>query len=141
MPNESLEQLAKRDYEFGFTTDIEMDIVEPGLNVDVIRFISAKKGEPEWMIDWRLGAFARWQKMVEPHHWAKVSYPPIDYQAIRYYAAPKKQVKLDSLDDLDPELRRTYEKLGISLNEQKRLAGVAVDAVFDSVSVATTFKK
>ncbi len=141
MPNESLEQLAARDYEFGFTTDIEMDILEPGLSEDVIRFISAKKGEPEWMTTWRLEAFERWQKMVEPHHWANVSYPAIDYQAIRYYAAPKKQVKLESLDDLDPELRRTYEKLGISLDEQKRLAGVAVDAVFDSVSVATTYKK
>jgi Fe-S cluster assembly protein SufB len=141
MSNETLEELANRDYEFGFTTDIEMDIVEPGLSEDVIRFISAKKEEPAWLTDWRLEAYRRWQKMVEPHHWAKVSYPEIDYQAIRYYAAPKQKIKLDSLDDLDPELRRTYEKLGISLNEQKRLSGVAVDAVFDSVSVATTFKK
>jgi len=118
-----------------------MDIVEPGLDERVIRFISAKKNEPEWMIEWRLEAFRRWQKMKEPHHWAKVTYPEIDYQAIRYYAAPKQKKKLESLDELDPELRRTYEKLGISLDEQKRLAGVAVDAVFDSVSVATTFKK
>jgi Fe-S cluster assembly protein SufB len=141
VPNEQLEQLANRDYEWGFTTDIEMDVVEPGLDERVIRFISAKKGEPDWMVDWRLEAFRRWQKMEEPHHWAKVSYPAIDYQAIRYYAAPKQVKKLESLDELDPELRRTYEKLGISLDEQKRLAGVAVDAVFDSVSVATTFKK
>jgi len=141
MSNETLEQLAQRDYEWGFTTDIEQDIVEPGLDEGVIRFISAKKNEPEWMVDWRLDAFRRWQKLEEPHHWAKVTYPAIDYQAIRYYAAPKLKAKLDSLDELDPELRRTYEKLGISLDEQKRLAGVAVDAVFDSVSVATTFKK
>jgi len=141
MSNETLEQLASRDYEWGFTTKIEMDIVEPGLDESVIRFISAKKEEPAWMVEWRLEAFRRWQKMEEPHHWARVSYPAIDYQAIRYYAAPKQQRKLESLDELDPELRRTYEKLGISLDEQKRLAGVAVDAVFDSVSVATTFKK
>src|SRR5690606_19305014 len=100
-----------------------------------------KKGEPEWMLQWRLDAFRRWQAMEEPHHWAKVDYPPIDYQAIRYYAAPKQKKKLESLDELDPEIRRTYEKLGIPLEEQKLLAGVAVDAVFDSVSVATTFKK
>jgi len=141
MSNETLEQLARRDYQFGFTTPIEQDIVEPGLSEDVIRLISAKKGEPAWMIDWRLEAYRRWQRMEEPHHWANVRYPAIDYQAIRYYAAPKLKAKLDSLDELDPELRRTYEKLGISLDEQKRLAGVAVDAVFDSVSVATTFKK
>jgi Fe-S cluster assembly protein SufB len=141
MSNESLEQLANRDYRWGFTTPIEQDVVEPGLSEDVIRFISAKKNEPAWMVDWRLEAYRRWQKLSEPHHWANVHYPPIDYQAIRYYAAPKAKPKLDSLDELDPELRRTYEKLGISLDEQKRLAGVAVDAVFDSVSVATTFKK
>jgi Fe-S cluster assembly protein SufB len=141
MSNETVEQLARRDYQFGFTTPIEQDVVEPGLSEDVIRMISAKKGEPEWMIDWRLEAYRRWQKMEEPHHWANVRYPAIDYQAIRYYAAPKQNAKLESLDELDPELRRTYEKLGISLDEQKRLAGVAVDAVFDSVSVATTFKK
>ena len=141
MPNETVEQLARREYKWGFTTPIEQDVVEPGLSEDVIRLISAKKGEPAWMIDWRLEAYRRWQKMEEPHHWANVRYPAIDYQAIRYYAAPKQKVKLDSLDELDPELRRTYEKLGISLDEQKRLSGVAVDAVFDSVSVATTFKK
>jgi Fe-S cluster assembly protein SufB len=141
MSDDALEQLANRDYPFGFTTEIEQDVVEPGLSEDVIRFISAKKGEPEWMVDWRLEAYRRWQRMAEPHHWANVHYPPIDYQAIRYYAAPKRPKALESLDELDPELRRTYEKLGISLDEQKRLAGVAVDAVFDSVSVATTFKK
>ena len=141
MANETLEQLAKADYEWGFTTDVEQDILEPGLSEDVIRVISAKKGEPEWMLQWRLDAFRRWQAMEEPHHWAKVDYPPIDYQAIRYYAAPKQKKKLESLDELDPEIRRTYEKLGIPLEEQKLLAGVAVDAVFDSVSVATTFKK
>jgi Fe-S cluster assembly protein SufB len=141
MSNETLEQLAQREYEWGFTTDVEQDVVEPGLDEGVIRFISGKKGEPAWMIDWRLEAYRRWQKMREPHHWAKVHYPPIDYQAIRYYAAPKQKKTLGSIDELDPEIRRTYEKLGIPLDEQKRLAGVAVDAVFDSVSVATTFKK
>ncbi len=139
MSSADLEQLANEQYKWGFTTDVEQEIAEPGLDEDVIRVISAKKGEPEWLLDWRLEAFRRWQTMEEPHHWPKVEYPPIDYQAIRYFAAPKKQV-LESLDDLDPEIRETYEKLGISLEEQKRLAGVAVDAVFDSVSVATTFK-
>ncbi|MDJ0851612.1 MAG: Fe-S cluster assembly protein SufB [Myxococcota bacterium] len=138
MSSPELEQLANKDYEWGFTTDVEQDIVPPGLDEGVIRLISAKKDEPRWLLDWRLRAFERWQKMEEPHHWAKVEYPPIDYQAISYFAAPKK--KLESLDELDPEIRETYEKLGIPLEEQKRLAGVAVDAVFDSVSVATTFK-
>ncbi|HSJ98596.1 MAG TPA: Fe-S cluster assembly protein SufB [Myxococcota bacterium] len=141
MANETLEQLARRDYEWGFTTDVEQDVIEPGLSEDVIRLISTKKGEPEWMLAWRLEGYRRWLRMEEPHHWAKVSYPAIDYQAIRYYAAPKQKKKLESLDELDPEIRRTYEKLGIPLDEQKLLAGVAVDAVFDSVSVATTFKK
>ncbi|HEY8495024.1 MAG TPA: Fe-S cluster assembly protein SufB [Myxococcota bacterium] len=141
MANETLERLARSDYEWGFTTDVEQDVIEPGLSEDVIRTISAKKGEPDWLLEWRLGAYRRWLTMEEPHHWARVSYPPIDYQAIRYYAAPKRKKQLESLDELDPEIRRTYEKLGIPLDEQKRLAGVAVDAVFDSVSVATTFKK
>jgi Fe-S cluster assembly protein SufB len=139
MSSAELERLANEQYKWGFTTDIEQDIVEPGLDEDIIRLISNKKGEPDWLLDWRLAAFARWKTMEEPHHWPKVEYPPIDYQAISYFAAPKKKV-LESLDDLDPEIRDTYEKLGISLEEQKRLAGVAVDAVFDSVSVATTFK-
>ena len=141
MSGETLEQLAQREYEWGFTTDVEQDVIEPGLDEAVIRLIAGKKGEPDWMLAWRLEAFRRWRRMQEPHHWAKVDYPPIDYQAIRYYAAPKRRPTLESLDDLDPEIRRTYEKLGIPLDEQKRLAGVAVDAVFDSVSVATTFKK
>ncbi|MEB2344689.1 MAG: Fe-S cluster assembly protein SufB [Deltaproteobacteria bacterium] len=141
MANETLEQLARADYEWGFTTDVEQDVLEPGLSEDVIRLISTKKGEPAWMLDWRLAAYRRWTRMEEPHHWARVAFPPIDYQAIRYYAAPKQKKKLESLDELDPEIRRTYEKLGIPLDEQKMLAGVAVDAVFDSVSVATTFKK
>jgi len=141
MANETLEQLARADYEWGFTTDVEQDVLEPGLSEDVIRLISHKKGEPSWLLDWRLAAYRRWLAMEEPHHWARVDYPPIDYQAIRYYAAPRQKKKLESLDELDPEIRRTYEKLGIPLDEQKLLAGVAVDAVFDSVSVATTFKK
>ncbi|MCL4686618.1 Fe-S cluster assembly protein SufB [Myxococcota bacterium] len=141
MSNQTLEQLAKADYEWGFTTDVEQDILEPGLSEDVIRVISAKKSEPSWMLDWRLDGYRRWLQLAEPHHWAKLSYAPIDYQAIRYYAAPKQKKQLQSLDELDPEIRRTYEKLGIPLGEQKLLANVAVDAVFDSVSVATTFKK
>jgi len=141
MSNQTLEQLAKADYEWGFTTDVEQDVLEPGLSEDVIRVISAKKSEPSWMLDWRLDGYRRWLQLAEPHHWAKLSYPPIDYQAIRYYAAPKQKKQLQSLDELDPEIRRTYEKLGIPLGEQKLLANVAVDAVFDSVSVATTFKK
>jgi Fe-S cluster assembly protein SufB len=139
MSSAEIERLANQQYKWGFSTDIEQDIAEPGLDEPIIRTISAKKEEPEWLLEWRLKAFARWKEMEEPHHWPKVEYPPIDYQAIRYFAAPKKKV-LDSLDDLDPEIRETYEKLGISLEEQKHLAGVAVDAVFDSVSVATTFK-
>ena len=140
MSNEQLEQIANRDYEWGFTTKIEMDIVEPGLDENVIRFISAKKEEPEWMVEWRLEAFRRWQKMEEPHHWANFTYPPVDYQSIVYYSAPKTVAPIGSLDELDPKLRETYEKLGIPLAEQKRLAGVAVDAIFDSVSVGTTYK-
>ncbi|MFN3197170.1 MAG: Fe-S cluster assembly protein SufB [Bradymonadia bacterium] len=130
----------REDYKYGFVTDIESETAPPGLNADTVRFISAKKGEPEWLLEWRLAAFEKWQKMVEPN-WAKLGYPAIDYQAISYYSAPKPKVLLDSLDEVDPELLRTFEKLGIPLDEQKMLAGVAVDAVFDSVSVATTFKK
>ena len=135
----SVEELANRKYDAGFITDIESDTAPPGIDEAMVRWISAKKGEPEWLTDWRLAAFRRWQEMAEPE-WAHVSYPPIDFQAISYYSAPKQQVKLESLDEVDPELLRTYEKLGIPLHEQKLLAGVAVDAVFDSVSVATTFK-
>ncbi len=135
-----IELLAKQEYKYGFVTDIEMDIAPRGLNEDVIRLISEKKNEPAWLLDWRLKAYRHWLTMEEPT-WPNVKYPPIDYQAYHYYAAPKQKKQLKSLDDVDPELLRTYEKLGISLEEQKRLAGVAVDAVFDSVSVATTFKE
>jgi Fe-S cluster assembly protein SufB len=134
-----IRELAEREYKYGFVTDIETDTVPKGLNEDIIRLISAKKNEPEFMLQWRLKAFRHWQTMPEPK-WPNVHYPPIDYQDIVYYAAPKPKKRLSSLDEVDPELRRTFEKLGISLDEQKRLSGVAVDAVFDSVSVATTFK-
>jgi Fe-S cluster assembly protein SufB len=126
-------------YKYGFITDIEMDRAPRGLNEDVVRLISAKKGEPEWMLEWRLGAFRRWREMREPN-WARVHYPKIDYENAYYYAAPKSSAKFANLDEVDPKLLETYEKLGIPLHEQKLLAGVAVDAVFDSVSVATTFK-
>ncbi|MGH7699184.1 MAG: Fe-S cluster assembly protein SufB [Gemmatimonadales bacterium] len=127
-------------YKYGFETDIEADIVPPGLNEDVIRLISQKKGEPEWMLAWRLKAYRNWLNMPEPH-WANVTYGPIDYQAISYFAAPKKRPQVESLAQVDPKLVETFDKLGIPLEEQKRLAGVAVDAVFDSVSVATTFQE
>jgi Fe-S cluster assembly protein SufB len=139
--SETVEQLANREYKYGFVTDIEADEVPPGLDEDVIRLISAKKNEPEFMLEWRLKAYRHWLSMEEPN-WANVEYPKIDYQDIVYYSAPKKQGDgPKSLDEIDPELLRTYEKLGIPLEEQKMLAGVAVDAVFDSVSVATTFKE
>ena len=135
----TLEQ-ATGKYKYGFVTDIESDKAPKGLNEDIIRFISAKKDEPEWMLEWRLKAFAVWQTMDTPD-WAKLNIPPIDYQDAYYYAAPKSSDGPASLDEVDPELLRTYEKLGIPINEQKLLAGVvAVDAVFDSVSVATTFR-
>jgi Fe-S cluster assembly protein SufB len=139
MPTETaeLQDLANREYKWGFVTDIESDSAPPGLNEDIVRFISAKKNEPQWMLDWRLKAYRHWLTMKEPH-WPMVKYGPIDYQSSIYYAAPKKQPK--SLDEVDPELLETYEKLGIPLHERELLAGVAVDAVFDSVSVATTFK-
>ena len=127
-------------YKYGFSTNIEVDKAPKGLNEDIIRFISEKKDEPKWMLDWRLEAFKKWKRMEKPN-WAKVSFPDIDFQDIYYYAAPKAKKKLNSLDEVDPELLKTYEKLGIPLNEQKMLAGVAVDAVFDSVSVATTFRE
>jgi Fe-S cluster assembly protein SufB len=133
-----IEDFANREYEHGFVTDVEADTFPPGLNEDVVRAISAKKNEPEWMTEWRLKAFRKWLEMEEPD-WAKVDYPAIDYQTISYFSAPKK--KLDSLDEVDPEILETYKKLGIPLDEQKLLANVAVDAVFDSVSVATTFKE
>ena len=127
-------------YKYGFSTNIEVDKAPKGLNEDIIRLISQKKDEPKWMLDWRLEAFKKWKRMEKPN-WAKVSFPDIDFQDIYYYAAPKAKKKLNSLDEVDPELLKTYEKLGIPLNEQKMLAGVAVDAVFDSVSVATTFRE
>jgi len=137
---DQLTDLVAKKYQHGFVTDIEQDTVPPGLDEDVIRFISAKKGEPQFLTDWRLKAFAHWQTMTEPT-WAHVRYAPIDYQAISYYSAPKQPGDgPKSLADVDPKLLETYEKLGIPLHERAKLAGVAVDAVFDSVSVATTFK-
>ncbi len=143
--SEEINEYIKSEYEAGFITDIESDTLPPGLNDDVIRFISAKKGEPEWMLEWRLKAFHAWQEMDEPK-WAHVHYPEVDFQAISYYSAPKSMEDgPQSLDEVDPELLRTYEKLGIPLHEQEMLAGVknniAMDVVFDSVSVATTFKE
>ncbi|MFB3057084.1 MAG: Fe-S cluster assembly protein SufB [Ignavibacteriaceae bacterium] len=135
-----IEELANQEYKYGFTTDIEADSLPKGLSEDIIRQISEIKDEPEFMLEWRLKAYRHWLTMKEPH-WPNVKYPEIDYQEIIYYSAPKKQQKLNSLDEVDPEILDTYKKLGISLDEQKRLTGVAVDAVFDSVSVATTFKK
>ncbi len=135
------EDLTAKQYDAGFVTDIEQETLPPGLNEDVIRHISAKKNEPAWLLEWRLEAFRHWQGMQEPH-WAHVQYEPIDYQSISYYAAPKSRADAPkSLDEVDPKLLETYEKLGIPLREQEMLAGVAVDAVFDSVSVATTFKE
>jgi Fe-S cluster assembly protein SufB len=136
-----VEELANREYEWGFVTEIDSESVPPGLSEEVIRSISAKKGEPEFMLEWRLKAYHHWKTMQEPD-WAFVEYPPIDYQSIVYYSAPKSNAdRPKSLDEVDPELLRTYEKLGIPLEEQELLAGVAVDAVFDSVSVATTFRE
>ena len=139
---ETIEQvnLATSKYKYGFSTDLEVDKAPKGLDENIIKLISSKKNEPEWMLNWRLKAFEIWKKMKEPE-WAKVNYPKIDYQDIYYYSAPKNTEKLKSIDEVDPELLKTYEKLGIPLNEQKALAGVAVDAVFDSVSVVTTFRK
>jgi len=141
--NAELERLANREYRYGFVTDIESETIAPGLDESVVRLISAKKQEPEWLLEWRLRALHRFLELLESATeptWAHVTYPKIDYQNIIYYSAPKARPKVDSLDEIDPELLATYEKLGISLSEQKRLTGVAVDAVFDSVSVATTFK-
>lgn len=137
---ETLERLAASEYKYGFETNIESDTLPPGLDESVIVTISEKKGEPEWMLEWRLKAYKTWLKMKAPN-WAFVEYPPIDYQSISYYSAPKNIPRYQSIDEVDPELLRTYEKLGIPLEEQKRLAGVAVDAVFDSVSITTTFKE
>lgn len=135
-----LEEAVLSEYKYGFVTHIETDRAPKGLTEDTIRFISAKKNEPEWLLEWRLKAFRLWLTMEEPD-WANIQYEKVDYQDITYYAAPKQKTKPKSLDEIDPELRRTFEKLGISLDEQKRLTGVAVDAVIDSVSIATTFKE
>jgi Fe-S cluster assembly protein SufB len=136
----SVESLVNKEYKYGFVTDIESEVAPKGLNEDIIRFISARKHEPEWLLDWRLKAYRGWVKMTEPHEWPNIEYTPVDYQSISYYAAPKTQKPLGSLDEVDPKLLETYEKLGIPLSEQKILAGVAVDAIFDSVSVGTTYK-
>jgi len=137
---ETIEEFVNQEYKYGFTTNVDTDVIPPGLSEDVVRLISEKKNEPKFMLDWRLKAYRHWLTMTEPT-WQKAHYPPIDYQSSIYYAAPKPKKVLGSLDEVDPELLKTFDKLGISLNEQKRLSGVAVDAVVDSVSVATTFQK
>ncbi|MCH7408674.1 Fe-S cluster assembly protein SufB [Belliella sp. DSM 111904] len=138
--NQILEEFTSKEYEHGWSVDMEVDEAPPGLNEEIIKWISAKKEEPQWLLDWRLKAFKTWSEMTEPE-WANVTYPKIDLQALRYYSAPKKSKKPKSLDEIDPELLQIYERLGISLNEQKKLQGIAVDAVLDSVSVGTTFKE
>lgn len=134
-----LEEITNSEYKYGFVSNLEVDEAPKGLNEDIVRFISAKKNEPEWMLEWRLKAYRHWVTLSEPN-WQNVDYTKVDYQDIKYYSAPKQKKAVNSLDDIDPELRETFEKLGISLNEQKRLTGVAIDAVIDSVSIATTFK-
>src|SRR5881275_2231158 len=136
---ETIEQLATREYRYGFVTDVESETIPKGLSEEIVRLISEKKNEPEWLLEWRLKAYRLWLTMKEPT-WQNVKYDPINYQDISYYSAPKKKPVLNSLDEVDPEVKRTFDKLGIPLEEQKLLAGVAVDAVFDSVSVATTFR-
>ncbi|MQF48369.1 Fe-S cluster assembly protein SufB [SAR202 cluster bacterium AC-647-N09_OGT_505m] len=141
--NQVVKDVAQQDYKYGFVTDVEVDLAPRGLSEDTVRFISAKKDEPEWLLEWRLKAYRHFMSLVEKEQipeWANIHYPPIDFQDIIYYAAPKTKEKLESLDQVDPEILKTYEKLGIPLQEQKRMAGVAVDAIFDSVSIATTFK-
>ncbi len=133
-------ELASQEYQYGFVTDLDTDVVPPGLNEDVIALIASKKNEPEWLLEWRLRSYRHWLTLTEPA-WQNVTYAPIDYQAISYYAAPRPKAALASLDELDPELRAMFDKLGISLAEQERLGGVAIDAIVDSVSVATTFQK
>ena len=134
-----LKEVTSQEYKYGFVTDIESDKAPKGLNEDIIRLISTKKNEPEWLLEWRLKAFKHWQTLTEPD-WAHINYPKPDFQDIIYYSAPKKKKELNSLDEVDPELLATFEKLGISLEEQKRLTGVAVDVVMDSISVKTTFQ-
>ena len=140
--NQILKEVTKQEYKYGFTTPIESDKAPKGLNEDIIRFISHKKQEPEWLLEWRLNAFEYWQSLLENHPgWGHLEMDQIDFQDIIYYAAPKKKKELESLDEVDPELLKTFDKLGISIEEQKRLSGVAVDVVMDSVSVKTTFKE
>src|SRR5258708_11336221 len=136
---ETIEQLANREYKYGFVTEVDSETIPKGLSEDVVRLISKKKDEPEWLLEWRLKAYRLWLTMKEPT-WQNVKYDPINYQDIIYYSAPKKKKVLNSLDEVDPEVRATFDKLGIPIHEQKIFAGVAVDAVFDSVSVATTFR-
>ena len=136
----TIEELANQEYKYGFVSDIEAEAFPKGLNEDIIRRLSQVKEEPEWLMEWRLKAFRHWLTMEEPH-WSNVHYNKINYQDIIYYSAPKKKPKLNSLDEIDPEMLDTFKRLGISLDEQKRLSNVAVDAVFDSVSVATTFRE
>ncbi len=138
--SDNIRELVDREYKYGFVTDIESESIPKGLNEGIVRLISEKKGEPQWMLEWRLKSYRYWKKMIEPR-WAKVEYPEINYQDIIYYSAPKQKVAPKSLEEVDPELLNMYEKLGIPLQERERLSGVAVDAVFDSVSVATTFKE
>jgi len=133
-------ELASQEYQYGFVTDLDTDVVPPGLSEDVIALIASKKNEPEWLLEWRLRSYRHWLTLSEPN-WQNVTYGPIDYQDISYYAAPRPRAALASLDEVDPELRAMFDKLGISLAEQERLGGVAVDAIVDSVSVATTFQK
>jgi Fe-S cluster assembly protein SufB len=141
MSTATQELLANREYKYGFVTDIETETIAKGLSEDVVRLISEKKNEPEWLLEFRLKAYRRWLEMKMPDNWANFAYPNIDFQGISYYSAPKQKAKKASLDEVDPELLKTFEKLGIPLTEQKMLANVAVDAVFDSVSVATTYKE
>ncbi len=143
MTNRAVQEIAGQSYQYGWTTDVEVEAAPPGLSEDIVRWISAKKGEPEWLLEWRLRAYRHFMRLLSDERsptWANIAHPPIDYQAIQYYAAPKPKLELESLDQVDEEILRTYEKLGIPLEEQKRLAGVAIDAIFDSVSVATTAK-
>ena len=135
-----IEEATSGDYKYGFVSNIDSELAQKGLTEETIRFISDKKSEPEWLLDWRLKAFKIWKKMEEPD-WAHISYPKPNFQDIIYYAAPKPKKKYESLDEVDPEILKTFEKLGVPINEQKALAGVAVDVVMDSVSVATTFKE
>ncbi|MBX9681714.1 MAG: Fe-S cluster assembly protein SufB [Gemmataceae bacterium] len=138
---DTIQEFAQKEYEWGFVTDVEVDAIPKGLSEDVIRLISSKKGEPDFLLQWRLKAYRHWLTMEEPRWWANLEFSPIDYQDLVYYSAPKNPKKLNSLDEVDPELRKTFDKLGISLDEQKRLSNVAVDVVFDSVSVGTSFKE